>query len=144
VSGWAWILVGLAACLVVYAVFVAWLVAAGRRSDARAAVRFVPDAIVLFRRLLGDARIPRRRKLVLLAVVAYLATPIDVVPDFVPVAGYLDDVVIVAFALRHVLRGAPRGLVEEHWPGPPESLALLVRLAGLSAPGPRCRPRRGP
>jgi uncharacterized membrane protein YkvA (DUF1232 family) len=144
VSGWAWILVGLAACLAAYVAFVAWLVAAGRRSAARAAVRFVPDAIVLFRRLLGDSRIPRRRKLVLLAVVAYLATPIDLVPDFVPVAGYLDDVVMVAFALRHVLRGAPPGLVEEHWPGPPESLELLVRLAGLSAPDPRCRPRPGP
>jgi uncharacterized membrane protein YkvA (DUF1232 family) len=132
VSGWAWIVVGLAACVAVYAVFVAWLVAVGRRAEARAAARFVPDAIVLFRRLLGDPRIPRGRKLVLLAVVAYLATPIDLVPDFVPVAGYLDDVVIVAFALRHVLRGAPPGLVEEHWPGPPESLALLARLGGLS------------
>jgi uncharacterized membrane protein YkvA (DUF1232 family) len=132
VGGWAWIVVGLAACVAVYAVLVAWLVAVGRRAEARAAARFVPDAIVLFRRLLGDPRVPRGRKLVLVAVVAYLATPIDLVPDFVPVAGYLDDVVIVAFALRHVLRGAPRGLVEEHWPGPPESLALLVRLGGLS------------
>ena len=143
-SGWDWLLVGLGACVLVYAAFVGWLVVAGRRAEAKAAVRFVPDAVVLFRRLLGDPRVPRRRKAVLVLVIAYLATPIDLVPDVVPVAGYLDDAVIVAFALRHVLRGAPAGLVEEHWPGPRESLALLLRLAGLSARDPRCPPPPGP
>jgi uncharacterized membrane protein YkvA (DUF1232 family) len=56
--------------------------------------------------------------------------PFDLVPDFIPVAGYLDDAVIVAFVLRHVLRGSGPELIEEHWPGPRSSLALVLRLAG--------------
>ena len=124
--GWAWALLVAAAA---YAAFVAALAVAGRGGDARAIARFVPDCAVLFRRLLRDPRLPRRRKAVLVLLLAYLLTPIDLVPDVVPVAGYLDDAVIAAFALRHVLRGAPPGLLEEHWPGPPETLALLVRLS---------------
>lgn len=73
---------------------------------------------------------PRRRKLLLGALIAYLALPIDLVPDFIPVAGQLDDALLVAFVLRTVLRGAGRELVTEHWTGPPQSLALMLRLAG--------------
>ncbi|MGE5689047.1 MAG: YkvA family protein [Pseudomonadota bacterium] len=140
-SGWEWLLLALVVCVALYAALVAWLVVAGRREDARAAARFVPDAVVLFRRLLGDPRVPRRRKLVLLALVAYLASPIDLVPDFVPVAGYLDDAVLVALALRYVLRGAAAELVDEHWPGPPSSRDAVVRLAGLDGTGVRRRGR---
>lgn len=85
---------------------------------------------MLFRRLLGDRRVPRRRKLVLAALIPYLALPFDLVPDFIPVVGYLDDAVIVAFVLRHVLRGSGAELIEEHWPGPQSSLELVLRLAG--------------
>jgi uncharacterized membrane protein YkvA (DUF1232 family) len=55
--------------------------------------------------------------------------PFDLVPDFVPVAGYLDDAVVVAFVLRHVLRGSGPELIERHWPGPRQSLRLILRLA---------------
>jgi uncharacterized membrane protein YkvA (DUF1232 family) len=126
-----WILVGVAASALVYAVFIALLIIGGRRAAARAVAGVVPDFVVLFRGLLGDPRVPRRRKLVLAAVLPYLALPFDLVPDFVPVAGYLDDAVVVALALRYVLRGTPRGMIEEHWHGPPSSLAVVLKLAAL-------------
>jgi uncharacterized membrane protein YkvA (DUF1232 family) len=85
---------------------------------------------VLFGRLARDGRVARRHKLVLLGAAAYLAMPLDLVPDFIPVAGQLDDAVVIALALRAVLRGAGRDLVAEHWPGSPRSLAVLERLAG--------------
>ena len=131
-SLWQWLLVGLALVVLVYALFVATLVVAGRRAAARAVAAFVPDCLVLFKRLLGDERVPRRKKIVLAALVPYLAMPIDLVPDFIPVAGYLDDAVLVALALRYVLRGGGAGLIEEHWPGPPSSLGVVLRLAGYA------------
>lgn len=127
---WQGILIGLGAALLAYALFLVWLIVAGRKEAARAFVGLVPDFVVLFRRLLSDRRVPRRRKLVLAALIPYLAMPFDLVPDFIPVAGYLDDAIIVAFVLRHVLRGSGPELIEEHWPGPPTSLALVLRLAG--------------
>jgi uncharacterized membrane protein YkvA (DUF1232 family) len=60
----------------------------------------------------------------------YLTSPLDLVPDFIPVAGQLDDLALVALALRVVVRGAGADLVREHWPGPPQSLALILRFAG--------------
>ena len=88
----------------VWAAFVAWLLAVGRRSDARALATFIPDWILLVTRLARDPRVPRRRKLLVLAVVAYLASPIDLVPDFIPIAGSLDDAIVVALFLRYFIR----------------------------------------
>jgi uncharacterized membrane protein YkvA (DUF1232 family) len=84
---------------------------------------------VLVQRLLRDPRVPRRRKLLLGALVAYLALPFDLVPDFIPVAGQLDDAIVLALVLRLVLRGGGEPLLAEHWPGPPESLRVIRRLA---------------
>lgn len=112
-----------------YAAFVIALVAAGRRRDARALAGFIPDCIVLFRRLMRDDRVPRRSKLLLVALIGYLAMPIDVVPDFIPVAGQVDDAIIVALALRSVLRAGGTQLLREHWPGPPSSLNAIRRLS---------------
>ncbi len=126
-SATEWVLIALAVTLVLYVGFIGALVAAGRHGSARAVAGFVPDCLVLFRRLLADGRIPRSRKLVLGALIVYLALPIDVVPDFIPVAGQLDDVLIVVLALRLVLRGG-RDVVTELWPGPPASLDLILRL----------------
>jgi uncharacterized membrane protein YkvA (DUF1232 family) len=134
---WQWALVCLGAALALYLGFVLLLVVLGRREDARAIGGFIPDCIVLFRRLLGDERVPRRRKALLIAVVVYLATPIDLIPDFIPVAGQLDDAIIVALVLRSVLRSAGPELLREHWPGPDGSLDALLKLAyGRKAPGP--------
>jgi uncharacterized membrane protein YkvA (DUF1232 family) len=130
VSAWSWLISGVAITALAYALFIAWLAVSGRRESVRAVAGLVPDFVVLFRRLLGDRRVPRRSKLLLVAVVPYLAMPFDLVPDFIPVAGYLDDAVIVAFVLRWVLRGAGPEQIREHWPGPETSLGMVLRLAG--------------
>ena len=127
-TGWQWLLLAAAAILTVYAVLVAALILAGRRQDARAIAGFI-DCIVLFRRLLSDNRVPRRSKLLLTALVGYLAMPFDLIPDFIPVAGQLDDAIIVALVLRSVLRAGGPQLLQEHWPGPASSLDALTRLA---------------
>jgi uncharacterized membrane protein YkvA (DUF1232 family) len=130
-SGMAeWLLIAIGCTVALYLAFVLALLLLGRREDARAWAGFVPDCVVLFKRLLGDGRVSRRRKLLIAALVGYLALPFDLVPDFIPVAGQFDDALIVALVLRTVLRGAGSGLVREHWPGPRSSLALMLRLAG--------------
>jgi uncharacterized membrane protein YkvA (DUF1232 family) len=127
VTSWPWLLV--CATVAVYATFVVWLVLAGRRGDARALAAFVGDCLILFRRLLGDDRLARRNRLLLGALVGYLALPFDLVPDFIPVVGLVDDAIIVALVLRAVLRSGGPDLVREHWPGPPASATALLRLA---------------
>jgi uncharacterized membrane protein YkvA (DUF1232 family) len=126
---WAWFLVSVGIVLVVYAAFVIGLVFAGRRNEARALATFIPDCIVLVTRLAHDSRVPRRRKVLLLALVAYLALPFDLIPDFIPVAGQLDDAIVVALVLRSFVRSGGEELIRELWPGPDQSLALILRLA---------------
>jgi uncharacterized membrane protein YkvA (DUF1232 family) len=126
---WAWVALGLGVTLLVYAAFVAALYLAGRHSDARALAGFIPDCIVLFRRLLADPRVPRRRKALVFLLIGYLALPFDLVPDFIPVAGQLDDAILVALVLRVVLRSGGPELLSEHWPGPEPSGKLIRRLA---------------
>lgn len=126
------VLLGLAVVAVVYAAAVLVLVVVGRRGDARALAGFIPDCIVLVKRLLRDPRVPRRRKLLLALLIAYLALPFDAVPDFVPVAGQLDDAIVVALVLRAILRSGGDELLREHWPGPERSLAVIRRLTFAS------------
>jgi uncharacterized membrane protein YkvA (DUF1232 family) len=135
VSTLQWLLLVAACVVVVYAAFVLALVIAGRHDTARSLAGFIPDCIVLVKRLLHDPRVPRRRKLILGLVVGYLAVPFDLVPDFIPVAGQLDDAVVVALGLRALLRGSGTELLREHWPGPEQSLAVVLRLMGRR-PGP--------
>ncbi len=123
------LLIAAAISVGLYLIGILALVAAGRGSQAAALARFIPDCLVLLKRLLGDSRVPRRRKALLVLLVAYLLSPIDLVPDFIPVAGQLDDALVAGLALRLALRGAPPGLIEELWPGPAESLAVVRRLA---------------
>lgn len=130
---WQWALLAVAASVVLYGAFVAWLLLAGRRQDARALAGFIPDCVVLFRRLLADDRVSRGRKLLLVALLGYLAMPFDLVPDFIPVAGQLDDAIIVAVVVRSVLRAGGPELLREHWPGPESSLNALLRLVYLGS-----------
>jgi uncharacterized membrane protein YkvA (DUF1232 family) len=81
--------------------------------------------------LAGDGSLPRSTRLVLGLLVAYLVFPIDVVPDFIPVLGYADDAIVVALALRRVVRVAGGAAVERHWRGSEAGLAIVRRLAGL-------------
>jgi uncharacterized membrane protein YkvA (DUF1232 family) len=118
-----------------YLVAVAALIAAGRREDARALAGFIPDCLVLVSRLARDQRISRRRRAVLFLVLGYLALPIDLVPDFLPGIGQLDDAVVLGLALRLVVHGGGTGIVREAWPGPEASLTLVLRAAGLERNG---------
>ena len=128
-SWWGWLLIGLGVVVAVWAAFVVLLAAVGKREDARALATFVPDCLVLVTRLVRDRRVPRHRKLLLLGLIGYLALPFDLVPDFIPVAGQLDDAIIVALVLHHVVRAGGEPLIRELWPGPERSLDLLLRLA---------------
>ncbi len=102
--------------------------------SAREALRLLPDLVRLVRRLAADGALPRGVRIRLWLLLAYLLSPLDLVPDFVPVIGYADDVVIVAWALRSVVRRAGAGALEPHWPGRPAGLTVVRRLAGLPEP----------
>ena len=97
----------------------------------RDAVRMLPDLVRLLRRLAADPALPRGVRLRLVCLLVYLALPIDLVPDVVPVLGYADDVVVVALVLRSVVRRAGTEALRRHWPGTPQGLALVLRLAGV-------------
>jgi uncharacterized membrane protein YkvA (DUF1232 family) len=98
------------------------------------ALRLLPDAVVLLRRLAADPQLPRGVRVRLLLLLGYLILPFDLVPDFIPVLGYADDAIIVAAALRSVARRAGPGALEKHWPGTPEGLHAVRRLAGIPTP----------
>ena len=96
-----------------------------------AALRLLPDLVRLVRRLAADGTLPRGVRVRLWLLLAYLLMPIDLVPDFVPVLGYADDAVVVALALRSVVRRAGAEALTRHWPGDPAGLEVVSRLAGV-------------
>ena len=89
----------------------------------------MPDCAVLFKRLLRDPRVPRRAKAALAFAVPYLASPIDLIPDFIPVLGQLDDALVVIAVLDYVARRAGRDVVAELWPGSEAGLRVVLKLA---------------
>ena len=95
----------------------------------REVLRLVPDVVRLLRRLIRDPTVPRGVRLRLVLLLGYLVFPIDLVPDVIPVIGYADDAVIVALALRSVVRAVGPEILKRHWPGSPQGLAALKRLA---------------
>ncbi len=99
---------------------------------AREALRLLPDVVRLVRRLAADRTLPRGVRIRLWLLLAYLLCPVDLVPDVVPVLGYADDVVVVAWALRSVVRRSGAEALDRHWPGQPAGLAVVHRLAGLT------------
>ncbi len=123
-----WLLLVSGIFLALYAAFVLALVIASKRQHARAVAGFIPDCLVLFRRLLADARVSKANKWLLAGTILYLGMPFDVIPDFIPVAGQLDDAILVAWVLRHVLGPAGQTLITEHWPGPQTSLNVVLKM----------------
>jgi uncharacterized membrane protein YkvA (DUF1232 family) len=119
-----------------YVAVVAVLVVIGRRSAARAIAGFIPDCAIMFRRLLARPETSRWERIGLVILIAYLLSPLDVVPDFIPIAGQLDDAVIVALAVGFVLRRHGEAAVRAVWPGPENSLRI-VRGGSPRRPGPR-------
>jgi uncharacterized membrane protein YkvA (DUF1232 family) len=120
----------LLATLGLYLAGIVALIIAGRRSAARAVAGFVPDCAVMLKRLLTSQRMSAWERVLVIALVAYLASPIDVVPDFVPVAGQLDDAVLVAAVLALLLRRHGEDAIRAAWPGPEGSLKVILRAAG--------------
>ncbi|HEY8830467.1 MAG TPA: DUF1232 domain-containing protein [Candidatus Limnocylindria bacterium] len=123
------VLAAVAIALVVWIGLIVLLIALGRRTLARELATLVPNLTRLFAGLLRDPRVPLRAKVVLGATALYLAMPIDIIPDFVPIAGSLDDAIVAAFALRFVVRASSPEIVAEHWPGDPATLRRILWLA---------------
>jgi uncharacterized membrane protein YkvA (DUF1232 family) len=103
-------------------------------TSIRDAVRLLPDTARLVRRLAVDRSIPRRTRWLVWLLLAYLASPLDLVPDFVPVIGFADDAIVTSLVLRHVIRRAGAAKVREHWSGSEEGLASFNRLLRLPDP----------
>ncbi|MDQ0632796.1 uncharacterized membrane protein YkvA (DUF1232 family) [Arthrobacter pascens] len=123
--------------VLIYAVLLVLLVLYARKHPEtvgmRDALRLLPDLLTLLRRLTADRSLPKGIRVRLVLLLLYLASPFDLVPDFIPVIGYADDAIIVALVLRAVIRKAGHGPLERHWPGTPAGLTLVRRLAGVSA-----------
>lgn len=100
----------------------------------RDAIRLLPDLVRLLKRLAADPEMPRGVRIRLVLLTAYLALPIDIIPDFVPILGYADDAIVVALVLRSVTRRAGPDALDRHWAGTPDGLAALRRLCGLPDP----------
>ncbi len=99
----------------------------------REALRLLPDVLRLLRRLSADMSLPRGVRARLWLLLLYLAVPIDLVPDFIPVLGYADDAILVIWALRSVIRHAGPEALERHWHGSPNGLAAVMRVCGAKA-----------
>ncbi|MGQ0849166.1 MAG: YkvA family protein [Actinomycetota bacterium] len=95
------------------------------RQLAKDAVFMVPNLLKLLGRLLKDPRVPRRSKVLVGAVLAYLMLPIDIIPDVIPVAGALDDLFLVVFSLNHLIKRAGEEVVAEHWDGPQDLFGMI-------------------
>jgi uncharacterized membrane protein YkvA (DUF1232 family) len=108
------------------------------------ALRLLPDLLRLLPRLAGDPSVRSVARVRLWLLLGYLAIPIDLVPDFVPVLGYADDAIIVSLVLRSVARRAGAPVVRRHWPGTDDGLAALGRLTGLQLSRPHDTGRTGP
>ena len=121
------LLIGIGIALAIWLAAVIALVAFGRRSQARELARLIPNLLILFRGLLRDPRVPRSGKLWVAFAVVWIASPIDLIPEFIPIAGPLDDAIVAALVLRHLLRSTSQEVLSEHWHGDPATLRTIVR-----------------
>lgn len=121
------LLIGLGVAVVVWLLLIGALIAFGRRAAAKELATLVPNLVVLFKGLIRDPRVPRSAKVWLWVAAVWIASPIDLVPEFVPVAGPLDDAIVAALALRYLLRHADPAAVTDHWRGDPATLERILR-----------------
>jgi uncharacterized membrane protein YkvA (DUF1232 family) len=120
------VFVGLAIAVVLYAGLLVALIVAGRRSLAREVALLLPNLALLLKDLIRDPRVPRSSKVLLWIGVVWVASPIDLIPEFIPFLGPLDDAVVVALILRRLVKTAGREVIEEHWRGDPATIARLM------------------
>jgi uncharacterized membrane protein YkvA (DUF1232 family) len=125
--------------LLLYAAALAILYLYARRHpetvSMRSALRLLPDLLRLFRSLLSSREVPTPVRLLILGLIFYLILPIDFVPDFIPVLGYADDVIVIAVVLRAVIRRTGPDLVARSWKGDDDGLRVVLRLAGVAQRG---------
>lgn len=131
---WGDALLGLGAALLLswLVLVVALLIVRPRGNLLTEALRMLPDLLRLIPRLARDKSLPRGVRVRLALLVVYLALPIDLIPDFIPVLGYADDAIVVTLVLRGVVRRAGLAAVRAHWPGTDDGFDALARLTGLS------------
>src|SRR5262245_38742953 len=125
------IAISLLVLAVLYVVLVAALILSGRRLAAKELAALLPNLILLFRDLVKDGRVPRRAKVVLAIAGVWLVSPIDLLPEFLPVIGPLDDAVVAALALRYLIARTGQDVVREHWRGEPATLDTILRAARI-------------
>jgi len=132
-SFWWDLLIGVAVALVLawLALIVALVLVRPRGGLLREALRLLPDVLRLIRRLAADPALPRGVRIRLGLLLVYLAMPLDLIPDFIPVLGHADDAIIVTAVLRGVVRRAGLEAVRAHWPGTDDGFAVAARLAGI-------------
>jgi len=135
-SSWWNLALGVVAGLVLawLALVIGLILVRPRGGLLREALRLLPDVIRLIRRLAADKTLPHGVRIRLVLLLAYLAIPIDLIPDFVPILGYADDAIIVTAVLRSVVRRSGLDAIRAHWPGTDDGFAAVVRLTGLPGP----------
>lgn len=115
----------------IYVLLILGLILAGRRVAAKELATLIPNLVLLFKDLVKDERVPRSSKWLLGGAVLWLVSPIDLLPEFLPVLGPLDDAVVAALVLRHLVKRAGADVVREHWRGEPATLERILRAAGV-------------
>jgi uncharacterized membrane protein YkvA (DUF1232 family) len=124
-----WLLIAGLVVVVVWLVAVVVLLFLGRKTLARELITLLPNLARLFRGLLGDERVPRSSKALLVLGGLWLASPIDLLPEFLPGIGAIDDAVVAGLVLRHVVKRAGPDVVRDHWRGDPRTITVLLRAA---------------
>jgi uncharacterized membrane protein YkvA (DUF1232 family) len=116
------------------ALLLAWLALVIALAIVRPRGGLLPDVLRRVRRLAADKTLPRGIRIRLGLLLAYLALPIDLIPDFIPILGYADDAIIVTAVLRSVVRRAGIDAVRAQWPGTDDGFTALARLTGITGP----------
>jgi uncharacterized membrane protein YkvA (DUF1232 family) len=125
------LLLALGIAILVWLLTVATLMLAGRKVEAKHLSRLLPDLAVLLRGLFHDQRVPRSSKALVAFAIVWVVSPIDLLPEFLPVIGPLDDVIVVALVLRHLVKRAGPEVVRDHWRGDPQMLERALHALRL-------------
>ena len=128
------LLIALGVIVTIWMVAIAALWFLGRKLAAAQLARAIPDLVALCRGLVSDPRVPLGSKLLVGGALVWVISPIDLVPEFIPLLGPLDDVIVVGLVLRHLIKRAGVEVVQDHWRGDPRVLRTALRVAGMRLP----------
>jgi uncharacterized membrane protein YkvA (DUF1232 family) len=117
--------------LLVWAGLVIALMVAGRKTAGRELVRLLPNLVTLFHGLFRDPRVPLVSKVLVGGAMVWIASPIDLLPEFLPVIGPLDDAIVAGLLLRHLIRSAGEDVIRDHWRGDARTLAIILRVSNI-------------